>query len=69
MSGTDVKGSGAGGVGRRGLLDALATLVQSAIRGDPEAALLWVSKSQRHLAGALAERGFTASQTDRKSVV
>ena len=46
-----------------GLLDALATLVQSAIRGDPEAALLWVSKSQRHLAGALAERGFSASQT------
>lgn len=46
-----------------GLLDALATLVQSAIRGDPEAALLWVSKSQRHLASALAERGFTASQT------
>ena len=37
--------------------------MQSAIRGDPEAALLWVSKSQRHLAGALAERGFTASQT------
>jgi Rhodopirellula transposase DDE domain len=46
-----------------GLLDALNKLVQSAIRGDPEAALLWVSKSQRHLAGALAERGFTASQT------
>lgn len=46
-----------------GLLDALSTLVQSAIRGDPEAALLWVSKSQRHLAGALAQRGFTASQT------
>lgn len=45
-----------------GLLDALAELVQSAIRGDPEAALLWVSKSQRHLATALAERGFTASQ-------
>jgi transposase len=45
-----------------GLLDALAELVQSAIRGDPEAALLWVSKSQRHLARALAERGFTASQ-------
>ncbi len=45
-----------------GLLDALAALVQSAIRGDPEAALLWVSKSQRHLARALAERGFTASQ-------
>jgi transposase len=45
-----------------GLLDALAELVQSAIRGDPEAALLWVSKSQRHLARALSERGFTASQ-------
>jgi hypothetical protein len=45
-----------------GLLDALATLVQSAIRGDPEAALLWVSKSQRHLAGALAELGFTVGQ-------
>jgi transposase len=45
-----------------GLLEALADLVQSAIRGDPEAALLWVSKSQRHLAGALAERGFSVSQ-------
>jgi hypothetical protein len=45
-----------------GLLEALATLVQSAIRGDPEAALLWVSKSQRHLAGALAELGFTVGQ-------
>ena len=44
-----------------GLLDALAEIVQSAIRGDPQAALLWVSKSQRHLAGALAERGFLAS--------
>jgi transposase len=45
-----------------GLLEALATLVQSAIRGDPEAALLWVSKSQRHLASALAEVGFTVGQ-------
>ena len=45
-----------------GLLEALDELVQSAIRGDPEAALLWVSKSQRHLARALAERGFTAGQ-------
>src|SRR5215211_6272353 len=35
-----------------GLLEALSELVQSAIRGDPEAALLWVSKSQRHLARA-----------------
>src|SRR4051794_26560563 len=45
-----------------GLLTALEELVQSATRGDPDAALLWVSRSQRHLAGALAERGFTASQ-------
>jgi transposase len=45
-----------------GLLDALDELVQSAIRGDPEAPLVWVSKSQRHLSRALAERGFTASQ-------
>ena len=45
-----------------GLLAALEELVQSAIRDDPEAALLWVSRSQRHLVRALAERGFTASQ-------
>ncbi len=45
-----------------GLLDALAELVQSPTRGDPEAALLWVSRSQRCLVRALAERGFTASQ-------
>lgn len=46
-----------------GLLPALEELVQSAIRGDPQAALLWVSRSQRQLARTLAERGFTASQT------
>jgi hypothetical protein len=45
-----------------GLLEALEDLVQSAIRGDPEAALRWVSRSQRRLVRALAERGFTASQ-------
>jgi hypothetical protein len=45
-----------------GLLEALNELVQSAIRGDPEAAPLWVSKSQRHLSGALAGQGFTAGQ-------
>ena len=45
-----------------GLLEALRELVQSSIRGDPEAALLWVSKSQRHLSAALAELGFTAGQ-------
>src|SRR6188472_2943673 len=45
-----------------GILAALNELVQSSIRGDPEAALLWVSKSQRHLSASLAERGFTAGQ-------
>ena len=45
-----------------GLLEALNELVQSSIRGDPEAALLWISKSQRHLSAALAERGFIAGQ-------
>jgi hypothetical protein len=45
-----------------GILAALAELVQSSVRGDPEAALLWVSKSQRHLSAALGERGFTAGQ-------
>src|SRR4029077_10182785 len=45
-----------------GLLAALNDLVQSSIRGDPEAALLWVSKRQRHLSAALSEKGFTAGQ-------
>ena len=45
-----------------GLLAALSELVQSSIRGDPEAALLWVSKSQRHLSAALAALGLTAGQ-------
>src|SRR5690242_15578669 len=45
-----------------GLLAALDDLVQSAIRGDPEAPLRWVSRSQRHLSAALAEQGFTAGQ-------
>jgi transposase len=57
------------GAGRRkatetqpGLLPALDELVQSSIRGDPEAPLRWVSKSQRRLSAALAEQGFTAGQ-------
>ena len=33
----------------------------SATRGDPEAAPLWVSRSQRHLAEALSGRGFQVS--------
>jgi hypothetical protein len=45
-----------------GILSALNDLVQSSIRGDPEAPLLWVSKSQRHLSAALAKQGFIAGQ-------
>ncbi len=45
-----------------GLVAALEALVQSSIRGDPEAPLRWVSKSQRHLSAALAKQGFTAGQ-------
>jgi hypothetical protein len=45
-----------------GLLGALNELVQSSIRGDPEAPLLWVSKSQRKLSAALTEQGFIAGQ-------
>lgn len=44
-----------------GLLPALQRLVVSATRGDPQAALLWVSRSQRHLSDALAQAGFQAS--------
>jgi hypothetical protein len=45
-----------------GLLEALSELVESSIRGDPEAPLRWVSKSQQHLSVALAECGFIAGQ-------
>ncbi len=45
-----------------GILDALNELVEPSIRGDPEAALRWVSLSQRHLSAALAKRGFIAGQ-------
>ena len=44
-----------------GLREALCSWSPSATRGDPQAALLWVSSSQRHLAGALAEYGFRVS--------
>ena len=43
-------------------MDALNELVEPSIRGDPEAALRWVSLSQRHLFAALAKRGFIAGQ-------
>jgi hypothetical protein len=44
-----------------GLRKALLGLITSAIRGDPQATLLWVSRSQRHLAAALAEQGHRVS--------
>jgi hypothetical protein len=66
MFSTRVRRQGGGGkpstVTQPRLLETLNELVQSSIRGDPEAALLWVSKSQRHLSAALAELGFTAGQ-------
>ena len=66
MSSTRIRRRGGGGKPateiQPGLLETLNDLVQSSIRGDPEAALLWVSKSQRHLSAALAELGFSAGQ-------
>lgn len=57
------------GAGRRraedsqaGLLEAIETLVDDAIRGDPEACLRWVSRSQRHIVKALQDLGYKVSQ-------
>jgi transposase len=44
-----------------GLLSALLALIEPALRGDPPAPLLWVSKSQRHLAAELAKLGYPVS--------
>ena len=54
-------GRKAAGVKQPGLVEALKRIIESAIRGDPEAALLWVSKSQRHLAKALEAEGYKVS--------
>ncbi len=54
-------GRKAAAVEQPGLRRALLGLITSAIRGDPQATLLWVSRSQRHLAAALAEQGYRAS--------
>jgi hypothetical protein len=43
------------------LRQALLDLIMSAIRGDPQSALLWVSRSQRHLAASLAAQGYHVS--------
>ncbi len=45
-----------------GLPAALETLIEDAIRGDPETPLRWVSRSQRRISQALCERGFAVSQ-------
>src|SRR5260221_3990045 len=45
-----------------GLLAALETVIEDAIRGDPEAPLRWVSRSQRNIAEALRRQGFKVSQ-------
>ena len=45
-----------------GLPKAIEALVDDAIRGDPEATLRWVSRSQRHIVRALREQGYAVSQ-------
>src|SRR5258708_36287528 len=45
-----------------GLLTALEALIEDAIRGDPEAPLRWVSRSQRNIAEALRRQDFQVSQ-------
>ena len=45
-----------------GLLAALETLIEDAIRGDPGSPLRWVSRSQRQLSKALTALGFQVSQ-------
>ena len=44
------------------LLAALETLIEDAIRGDPESPLRWVSRSKRNIVTALTGQGFQASQ-------
>jgi len=58
------KGGGrkAAEVTQSGLREALQETIESSIRGDPEAALLWVSRSQRHLMEALKVKGFRVTQ-------
>ena len=45
-----------------GLLVALEALIEDAIRGDPQAPLRWISRSQRNIAEALRRHGFKVSQ-------
>jgi Rhodopirellula transposase DDE domain len=41
---------------------ALEALIEDAIRGDPEAPLRWVSRSQRNIVEMLSRQGFSVSQ-------
>ena len=54
-------GRKAAAVKQPGLRKALLRLVVSAIRGDPQTGLLWVSRSQRHLAAYLTKQGYEVS--------
>lgn len=51
------------------LATAVQALVDPVTRGDPESPLLWVSKSTRHLAAALRERGHTVSHETVRQVL
>jgi len=44
-----------------GLADLLTALVDPQTRGDPMSALVWTTKSTRHLSGALTEQGHSVS--------
>jgi hypothetical protein len=64
-----IAGSRRPGAGRKpatekqpGLLAALRTIAEDAIRGDPESPLLWISRSQRNIVEVLAEQDFVVGQ-------
>ena len=48
---------------QNGLLDALDALVDPYAKGDPQSPLRWTSKSTRHLAKALQNKGYRISHT------
>jgi Rhodopirellula transposase DDE domain len=48
-----------------GLLAALEGLIEGAIRGDRQAPLRWISRSQRNIAEALRRQGFQVTKAGR----
>ena len=50
-------------VANRELADALESLTEPDIRGDPESPLRWTTKSTRHLAATLTEMGHSISHS------